>query len=786
MTDKITENDQEEYLNININDIIKQAREHYKSKEYEKALPLFQKAAESGDQNSIFFSAYILSNEAMATPDYEKAVYYYQLLIDKGLSGAMNNLAVLYEQGKGVEINLEKAFELFKRASENGGEALEYSNLAGCYFWGKGTQKDYKKSLEACLKSCEMGGNGKAYNMLYKIYNEGLGTDRDIEKAKHYRDLALSSDDIQIVIESCLDYLKESRELLDKFKLTSKTEIVNKLQAIIERFSSSDCFLQSYLFAEIYYCLYKIQTEKWKEHNDNAMLYAKKVYEEGKVLAKHKTMQRMYGTDFFDFNMEYDYFAYDEARFNGYTIGTTRVTYVPRLEAKSNNYSIEYWLPRARLAYAMYCELENINSREVFYSNSLSVEDLENQITYKNVVYPNALYMCATRYIMGYDTEIQEDYGLYLLKLAAERYHTRSAYLYGSYCQSQGNYEEALRFYRIAISDKYPEYVQRKEALPSVLLKPGESITYSIYYEYGGEKSISYEALEDIIENYDKYRKYLSHEEVKVIAEQFLNAPYRAKKPERFLDAFKYVFAAYYDRFVEIYKNDLQALTTKKPVEAGILDAVDEKSAKDSTELALDNKSKVAEEEEIRNHPIWGYLRFNRANSAVTELVSMLCFPNRYSEKEICKCIRKYFMPLTPAKIQISEVNEIIEYAKATGQYFKCGILLLSFNCIEGLNLLTKHYMNSIDNLLKLSEVAIKLYEKQSVVYSFPYSFNKAMCLLSKGKSKGNKILKDIVSLKGTSKLEKLISKPYQPAVDFLDGKEVNDEYLLNIRSKNG
>ena len=53
-------------------------------------------------------------------------------------------------------------------------------------------------------------------------------------------------------------------------------------------------------------------------------------------------MQRMYGAGFFDFNIDYDYFAYDEARLNGYTVGTTKVTYVPHIEAKANNYSIEY------------------------------------------------------------------------------------------------------------------------------------------------------------------------------------------------------------------------------------------------------------------------------------------------------------------------------------------------------------------------------------------------------------------------------------------------------------
>ena len=101
--------------------------------------------------------------------------------------------------------------------------------------------------------------------------------------------------------------------------------------------------------------------------------------------------------------------------------------------------------------------------------------------------------------------------------------------------------------------------------------------------------------------------------------------------------------------------------------------------------------------------------------------------------------------------------------------------------------MLTSHYMSNIDSLYKLCDVALRLYEKQSVERSYPYYFNKAMCLIKMGKeSKGKKLLKDVVSIKYGTKLEKALGRKYQPAVDFLDGKEVNEEYLLNIRRNNG
>ncbi len=789
MSDKFTKNDLAKWLSESTDKILKEAYKCYKAKDYENSLSLFQITADRGDDNGIFYVAYMLASEVMLAPNYEKAAQYYQILAEKKNARAMNNLAVQYELGKGVEKNLQKAFELFKEATENGGESLEFSNLANCYFWGSGTDVDYAKALEASLKSCELGAEAGAYQILYKCYNEGLGTEKDASKAKYYRELALNADDITVVIDAALGYINESKEYLAKNKLASKTEIIEKLQRIIEKISNADGFYESYLLAEIYYALLKIQTENWKEHNGNALLYAKKAYEIGKELANHHSLQRMYGVNFFDFNIEHDYMSYDVSRFDGYTVGNTRITYVPSIEAKSNNYSIEYWIPRARLAYAMYCELENKNGLSSIYFNALSTEKTENEILIKNVVYPNALFMNATRYIMGYQNEVNEEYGVYLLKAAAERYHTRSAYLYGSYCQMHGNYEEAFKFYRIAISDKYIGSLKRVE-IPLMFVKPGEK-SYTYEFEYSGEKTVSYEAVEAILEDFDKYYRYPSHEDIKTIAELFLNAPNKAKNPDRFYKAFQSApFYAYFDKFVEIYKDELQAFntsTTEKAVNESINFTTD-----NSVNPAIDNNASLAlddtvTDKNLQSHHIWGYLKFNNFTPAIYELASMLCFPNTYSEKEICKCIRKYFMPLTLAKIQMSEVYEIIEYAKATEQYFKCGILLLSFNCAEGLNLLTKHYMNSIDNLLKISELAIMLYEKKSVESSYPYYFNKAMCLIKMGKeSKGNKLLKDIVSIKHGTKLEKALGRQYQPAVDFLDGKEVNEEYLLNLRSKNG
>ena len=63
-------------------------------------------------------------------PDYGKAVYWYRRAIGRGDDGeAQFRLGKLYEQGLGVERNLERAKELYTTSAQNGyskaKEALE-------------------------------------------------------------------------------------------------------------------------------------------------------------------------------------------------------------------------------------------------------------------------------------------------------------------------------------------------------------------------------------------------------------------------------------------------------------------------------------------------------------------------------------------------------------------------------------------------------------------------------------------------------------------------------------
>ena len=66
---------------------------------------------------------------------------------EAGYSDAMCNLGYCYEMGNGVEKNLAKAAEWYRKAADNGNEIAQ-SNLGIFYEYGKGVTKNYAEAVE--------------------------------------------------------------------------------------------------------------------------------------------------------------------------------------------------------------------------------------------------------------------------------------------------------------------------------------------------------------------------------------------------------------------------------------------------------------------------------------------------------------------------------------------------------------------------------------------------------------------------------------------------------------
>lgn len=101
------------------------------------------------------------------------------------------NLALLYQDGYGVEKDLNKARDLFMRAYESGyTDALV---LCGDSYWESedGMTPDYSKAL-ACYQKAMLRRCPYAAFRLGWLYNEGLGVEQDTVKALNYYKQAVS------------------------------------------------------------------------------------------------------------------------------------------------------------------------------------------------------------------------------------------------------------------------------------------------------------------------------------------------------------------------------------------------------------------------------------------------------------------------------------------------------------------------------------------------------------------------------------------------------------------
>ena len=94
----------------------------------------------------------------------------------------MNNLANLYFSGQGLKKDLQKAFDLYKKASDLG-DGIAKFNLSMMYYMGDYVDQDDEKALEYLLESA-IKGTSVAQVRLGKFYLSGNSmVNQDYKKA---------------------------------------------------------------------------------------------------------------------------------------------------------------------------------------------------------------------------------------------------------------------------------------------------------------------------------------------------------------------------------------------------------------------------------------------------------------------------------------------------------------------------------------------------------------------------------------------------------------------------
>lgn len=153
------------------------ARDHYKAEEMD-------------DASAMFWLGYSYMNgENGAKQDEKKAVDWYRKAVEAGKTSAMNNLAVCYEHGVGVEKNMEKAVALYREAAEYGEGASMY-HLGDIAAHGTLGETNKAKSLDWYKKAVDVR-EPRAMVALGNAYENGSGVSKDRNKALElYREAA--------------------------------------------------------------------------------------------------------------------------------------------------------------------------------------------------------------------------------------------------------------------------------------------------------------------------------------------------------------------------------------------------------------------------------------------------------------------------------------------------------------------------------------------------------------------------------------------------------------------
>ncbi|GBC09529.1 hypothetical protein RclHR1_08950007 [Rhizophagus clarus] len=130
------------------------------------------------DSTSTYLLGYFNYHGIETDINKQKASVLYQKAADLKNDLAQFDLALMYEDGEGIEKNYGMTFELAKELTER-----EYSsgiNLLGyCYFNGIGTEVNKQKAFDLYYKAANLGNNRAQCNLALMYKNENFIKDND-------------------------------------------------------------------------------------------------------------------------------------------------------------------------------------------------------------------------------------------------------------------------------------------------------------------------------------------------------------------------------------------------------------------------------------------------------------------------------------------------------------------------------------------------------------------------------------------------------------------------------
>lgn len=160
--------------------------------DYAAARPLFEQAAELGSADALNELGLLYNDGKGVEQDYEKARTYYEQAAELGNMYALFNLAWMYENGQGVAVDMTKAVDYYEQAGELGNTDALF-NLGWMYENGQGVPQDMSMAL-AWYEMAAKRGNAAAAYQAAEICRFGDGVEIDTAKAVGFLELAADLD----------------------------------------------------------------------------------------------------------------------------------------------------------------------------------------------------------------------------------------------------------------------------------------------------------------------------------------------------------------------------------------------------------------------------------------------------------------------------------------------------------------------------------------------------------------------------------------------------------------
>lgn len=156
-----------------------------------------QKIGELNDliqqQNSLNELIHLADQYYFEQQDFPEARYYYQQSAERGDAYAQFQLAQMYYQGQGVELNFTEAAVWFKQAAKQG-YARAQLTLGFMYSKGQGLTQNYQLAADWYKQAAQQGLSNAQYNLAY-LYAQGLGQIKNYQYAAHWYALAAEQGD---------------------------------------------------------------------------------------------------------------------------------------------------------------------------------------------------------------------------------------------------------------------------------------------------------------------------------------------------------------------------------------------------------------------------------------------------------------------------------------------------------------------------------------------------------------------------------------------------------------